>query len=103
VSYEPSELVVTVRAGTPLAELEQLLAEHGNACPLSVSAQQTHLELNPHILQDRVHATHLVHTMPKEIETARYSTRPTHRAYTPQFKAEPVAQCQLPGASIASL
>ncbi|MBQ0131404.1 MAG: glycolate oxidase subunit GlcE [Comamonas sp.] len=29
VSYEPSELVVTVRAGTPLAELEALLAAHG--------------------------------------------------------------------------
>ncbi|NMG55041.1 glycolate oxidase subunit GlcE [Aromatoleum aromaticum] len=29
VSYEPTELVVTVRAGTPLAELEALLAEHG--------------------------------------------------------------------------
>ncbi len=29
VAYEPSELVVTVRAGTPLAELEKLLAEHG--------------------------------------------------------------------------
>ncbi|WP_027994848.1 glycolate oxidase subunit GlcE [Simplicispira psychrophila] len=29
VSYEPSELVVTARAGTPLVELEALLAEHG--------------------------------------------------------------------------
>lgn len=29
VSYEPSELVVTVRAGTPLAELEATLAEQG--------------------------------------------------------------------------
>jgi len=29
VSYEPSELVVTVRAGTPLAELEALLAPCG--------------------------------------------------------------------------
>lgn len=29
VSYEPSELVVTVRAGTPLAELETALAEQG--------------------------------------------------------------------------
>ena len=29
VSYEPTELVVTVRAGTPLAELEALLAERG--------------------------------------------------------------------------
>ncbi|WP_296495468.1 glycolate oxidase subunit GlcE [Rhodoferax sp.] len=29
VSYEPSELVVTVRAGTPLAELEAALAEKG--------------------------------------------------------------------------
>ena len=29
VSYEPSELVVTVRAGTPLAELELALAEQG--------------------------------------------------------------------------
>lgn len=28
-SYEPSELVVTVRAGTPLAELEAALAERG--------------------------------------------------------------------------
>ncbi|MEJ8858875.1 glycolate oxidase subunit GlcE [Variovorax robiniae] len=29
VSYEPSELVVTVRAGTPLSELEALLAAEG--------------------------------------------------------------------------
>lgn len=29
VSYEPSELVVTVRAGTPLAQLEQVLGERG--------------------------------------------------------------------------
>jgi len=29
VSYEPSELVVTVRAGTPLSELEALLADQG--------------------------------------------------------------------------
>jgi len=28
VSYQPSELVITVRAGTPLTEIEQLLAEH---------------------------------------------------------------------------
>src|SRR5262245_55411297 len=27
--YEPTELVVTARAGTPLAELEAVLAEHG--------------------------------------------------------------------------
>lgn len=31
VDYEPSELVVTVRAGTPLAQLEQALAERGQA------------------------------------------------------------------------
>jgi glycolate oxidase FAD binding subunit len=29
ISYEPSELVITVRAGTPLAEIEQLLAQNG--------------------------------------------------------------------------
>ncbi|MEG0223763.1 MAG: glycolate oxidase subunit GlcE [Comamonas sp.] len=29
VSYEPSELVVTARAGTSLAELQSLLADHG--------------------------------------------------------------------------
>ncbi|SFB11115.1 glycolate oxidase subunit GlcE [Azotobacter beijerinckii] len=29
VGYDPTELVVTVRAGTPLAELEQALAEQG--------------------------------------------------------------------------
>jgi glycolate oxidase FAD binding subunit len=28
-AYEPSELVVTVKAGTPIAELEQVLAEQG--------------------------------------------------------------------------
>jgi glycolate oxidase FAD binding subunit len=33
VSYEPSELVVTARCGTPLAELEAVLAEHGQMIP----------------------------------------------------------------------
>ena len=33
ISYEPSELVVTVRAGTPLAELEAALAEQGQCLP----------------------------------------------------------------------
>jgi glycolate oxidase FAD binding subunit len=32
-SYEPSELVVTVRAGTPLAELESTLAAQGQCLP----------------------------------------------------------------------
>ncbi len=32
-SYEPSELVVTVRAGTPLLELETVLAEQGQCLP----------------------------------------------------------------------
>lgn len=32
-SYEPSELVVTVGAGTPLAELEAVLAEKGQCLP----------------------------------------------------------------------
>lgn len=29
VSYQPSELVITVRTGTPVSELEAVLAEHG--------------------------------------------------------------------------
>ncbi|MCW8196954.1 glycolate oxidase subunit GlcE [Verminephrobacter aporrectodeae subsp. tuberculatae] len=33
VSYAPSELVVSVRAGTPLAELEAALAEQGQCLP----------------------------------------------------------------------
>ena len=33
VSYEPTELVVTARAGTPLAELEALLAAQGQMLP----------------------------------------------------------------------
>ena len=33
VSYEPTELVVTVGCGTPLAELEALLAEQGQCLP----------------------------------------------------------------------
>lgn len=41
--------------------------------------------------------------MLKDPETTRYSTRLTHRTYTRQFKAELVAACQQPGASIAAL
>jgi glycolate oxidase FAD binding subunit len=33
VSYEPTELVVTARCGTPLAELEKTLAENGQFLP----------------------------------------------------------------------
>ena len=32
-SYEPTELVVTARAGTPLSELEAALGEHGQCLP----------------------------------------------------------------------
>ncbi|MGE0672108.1 MAG: glycolate oxidase subunit GlcE [Methylibium sp.] len=32
-SYEPTELVVSARAGTPIAELEAALAEHGQCLP----------------------------------------------------------------------
>src|SRR5258708_37002281 len=32
-SYEPTELVVTARAGTPLRDLEAALAEHGQGLP----------------------------------------------------------------------
>ena len=45
----------------------------------------------------------IVHTMLKESETSRYSTRRTHRTYTPEFKAELVKACKQPGASIAAL
>lgn len=41
--------------------------------------------------------------MLKEPQTPRYAVRRTHRTYTPQFKAELVAACQQPGASIAAL
>jgi glycolate oxidase FAD binding subunit len=48
VSYEPSELVVTARAGTPLAELEAALAEQGQCLPFepprfSVQAAQNNM------------------------------------------------------------
>ncbi len=38
ISYEPTELVVTVRAGTPLAELEAVLAEQGQMLPFEPPA-----------------------------------------------------------------
>ena len=41
--------------------------------------------------------------MLKEPDLARYSTRRTHRTYTRQFKAELVAACQQPVASIAAI
>lgn len=45
----------------------------------------------------------IVHTMLKDSQAPRYTTRRTHRTYTRQFKAEIVAACQPPGASIAAL
>lgn len=33
ISYEPSELVITARAGTPLAEIQALLAQNGQLLP----------------------------------------------------------------------
>ena len=33
VAYEPTELVITALAGTPLAEIEALLAQHGQCLP----------------------------------------------------------------------
>lgn len=44
-----------------------------------------------------------VDTMLKDPQTQRYAQRRTHRTYTPQFKAELVAMCQKPGASIAAV
>ena len=44
-----------------------------------------------------------VDTMLKEPQTQRYAQRRTHRTYTSQFKAELVALCHKPGASIAAL
>jgi len=41
--------------------------------------------------------------MLKDPQTPRYAQRRTHRTYTPQFKAELVALCHKPGASIAAL
>ena len=43
VSYEPSELVVTVRSGTPLTELEQVLAERGQC----LAFEPPHLGASP--------------------------------------------------------
>jgi transposase-like protein len=41
--------------------------------------------------------------MLKDSEISRITTRRTHRTYTPEFKAQLVAACQQPGASIAAL
>ncbi|UUZ78248.1 transposase [Polaromonas sp. P1(28)-13] len=41
--------------------------------------------------------------MLKDSETQRYSTRRTHRTYSPEFKAELLAACQTAGVSIAAL
>ncbi|MDD2978327.1 transposase [Aquabacterium sp.] len=44
-----------------------------------------------------------VDTMLKDPQSPRYAVRRTHRTYTSQFKAELVAACQQPGASIATI
>ena len=38
VAYEPSELVITARCGTPLAEIEDALAQHGQCLPFEPPA-----------------------------------------------------------------
>jgi glycolate oxidase FAD binding subunit len=38
LAYEPSELVITARCGTPLAEIEDALAEHGQFLPFEPPA-----------------------------------------------------------------
>ena len=45
----------------------------------------------------------IVHTMLKDSEISRQTTRRSHRTYTPQFKAQLVAACQQPSISIAAL
>jgi len=52
--------------------------------------------------QDGVHVT-FVDTMLQDSQLPRYAARRTHRTYTAQFKADLVAACQRPGASIAAL
>ena len=44
-----------------------------------------------------------MHTMRKDSEISRYAARRKRRTYTREFKAELVAACQAPGASIAAL
>lgn len=46
LAYAPSELVVTVGAGTPLHELEALLAEHGQCLPFEPPHFRWSQELN---------------------------------------------------------
>ena len=41
--------------------------------------------------------------MVKEPEVSRYAVRRTHRTYSREFKAQMVAACQQPGASVAAL
>lgn len=44
VDYEPSELVITARAGTPLAEIEALLTAHGQMLPFEPPYFGAHAE-----------------------------------------------------------
>jgi transposase len=41
--------------------------------------------------------------MLKDQRISKYKAQRTHRTYAPEFKAELVAACQMPGASIAAL
>jgi transposase len=60
--------------------------------------------LNRYFLSRKIVCTQtIVHTMSKELEIPRSSALRTHRTYSAEFKAQLVAACQQPGASIAAL
>lgn len=72
VSYEPTELCITVRAGTKLSELEALLAEHNQILPF----EPPHY---PHPLEDGSNSTADTATIGGAIATGISGPR---RAYT---------------------
>jgi glycolate oxidase FAD binding subunit len=108
VDYQPKELVLTARAGTPLAEIETLLAEQGQMLAFEPPHFGEH-PLMEHLATRLSPQAGKSLVIPNPDEATRQSTKPASgqvARYLPQAgegaNAEPKPVCATLGGSIAT-
>ena len=102
VSYEPTELVVTVRAGTALAELEQALHEQGQMLPFEPPHFSAAATVGGTLAE--IYGDASVRVAPTDLETALDMIEEV-RGLAPirGFRGHPKGDCQALAAAIVAL